>query len=213
MILVSLWAIFFYAPIEKTMGIVQKIFYYHVPAAWVAFLAFFLVFLASILFLWQRDRRWDILAACSAEIGVIFCSLVLITGPIWAKPAWNVWWTWDIRLTTTLILWLIYIAYLILRKFTAEGQQRGIFAAVFGIVAFVDVPLVFMSIRWWERKQHPNPVIWGKGDSGLEPAMLFALLLTLVAFTLFFAYLLIQRIRMERIRDELALLSEDVLDG
>jgi heme exporter protein C len=212
MILVSLWAIFIYAPIEKTMGVVQKIFYYHVPSAWVAFLAFFIVFLASIWFLWHQDKKWDILASCSAELGVIFCSLVLITGPIWAKPAWNVWWTWDIRLTTTLILWLIYVAYLILRNYTSEGYQRGKFAAVFGIIGFVNVPLVFMSIRWWERKQHPSPVIMGKPGSGLEPSMLLTLIISLIAFTLLFSYLLVQRVRLETMKDEVERLREDILE-
>lgn len=213
MIPVSLWAIFIYAPIEKTMGVVQKIFYYHVPSAWIAFLAFFIVFLSSILFLWQRDKKWDNLAYSAAELGVVFCSLVLITGPIWAKPAWNVWWTWDVRLTTTLVLWLVYVAYLILRNYTSEGYQRGRFAAVFGIIGFVNVPLVFMSIRWWERKQHPNPVILGKSGSGLEPAMLLTLIISLVAFTLLFFYLLPQRLRLENMKDELGEMKEEIMES
>ncbi|MBI4649704.1 cytochrome c biogenesis protein CcsA, partial [Candidatus Desantisbacteria bacterium] len=116
--LISLYAVFIYVPVEKVMGIIQKIFYFHVPLAWVSFLAFFVVFVMSILYLLKKDHIYDITAYCAAEIGILFCTLVLITGPIWARPIWNAWWTWEPRLTTTLILWFIYIAYLMLRHFT-----------------------------------------------------------------------------------------------
>jgi heme exporter protein C len=138
----AIYAIFVYAPVEKTMGIVQKIFYLHVPAAFLSFLAFFITFIASILYLIKRDLKWDRIASCSVEIGVIFCTIVLITGPIWAKPVWNVWWTWDPRLTTTLILWFIYLAYLMLRGVVRENQQANL-SAVFGIIGFVNVPITF----------------------------------------------------------------------
>lgn len=194
----ALYAIFLYAPVEKTMGIIQKIFYFHVSSAFLSFFAFFIVFVASILYLYRRDRKWDILAQSSAEIGVIFCTLVLITGPIWAKPVWNVWWTWDPRLTTTLILWFIYVSYLMLRGMAGEGQ-RGSFAAVFGIIGFINVPITFLAIRIW-RTIHPV-VIRSSGISITSP-MLNTLIITLVAFTLLFFHLLMARIRLERMRDD-----------
>lgn len=199
--LVSIYMVFIYAPPDKTLGQVQRIFYFHVSCAWIGFLAFFLVFLASILYLRGRNRRWDILAYSSAEIGVILTSLVLITGSIWAKPIWYTWWTWDARLTTTLVLWLIYVAYLMLRSYT-EGSRGARFAAVFAIIGFVDVPIVFMSIRWW-RTQHPGPVIAGGKGAGLALPMTYTLFVCLAAFTLFFSYLLLLRTKLESIKDEI----------
>ena len=151
--LAALYAIFFHAPVEKTMGIVQKIFYIHVPSAFLAFFAFFITFIASIIYLYKRDSKWDIIAYCSVEVGVIFCTIVLITGPLWARPIWNVWWTWDPRLTTTLILWFIYVAYLMFRGVVDENRRAN-FSAVFGIIGFVNVPLTFFSVRLW-RTIHP----------------------------------------------------------
>ena len=194
--LAALYAIFIYAPVEKTMGVVQKIFYIHVPSAFLAFFSFFITFIASILYLFQRDDRWDIIALCSAEIGVIFCTIVLITGPIWAKPIWNVWWTWDPRLTTTLILWFIYAAYLMLRGVLREGQ-RSTFSAVFGIIGFVNVPLTFFAIRLW-RTIHPV-VITPRGLNISTP-MAHTLILVFIAFLLLFLTLLITRIRLETTR-------------
>jgi len=199
--LTGLYMAFIYAPTDANMGDVQRIFYFHVSSAWVAFLAFFLVFLASILYLRSRSRRWDILAYCSAEIGVVLTTLALITGSIWARPIWYTWWTWDSRLTTTLVLWLIYVAYLMLRAYS-EGSRGARFAAVFAIIGFVDVPIVFMSIRWW-RVQHPGPVIGGGEEAGLAPPMLYTLFVSLAAFTLFFIYLLLLRTKLETIEDEI----------
>ena len=194
----ALYAIFLYAPIEKTMGIIQKIFYFHVSSAFLSFFAFFIVFVASILYLYRRDRKWDILAQSSAEIGIVFCTLVLITGPIWAKPIWNVWWTWDSRLTTTLILWFIYVSYLMLRKMAGEGQ-RETFAAVFGIIGFINVPITFLAIRIW-RTIHP--VVVRSSGISITSAMLNTLIITIVAFTLLFFHLLMARIRLERMRED-----------
>lgn len=195
--MVDLYLIFMFAPEERSMGHVQRIFYFHVPSAWVAFLAFFVVFVASIGYLWKRDRKFDIVAYSSAEIGVIFATLVLITGPIWARPVWNTWWEWSPRLTLFLVLWFIYIAYLMLKNFV-EGEERSArFAAVFGIVGFVDVPIVYMSIRLW-RDIHPSPVIAGGEGSGLAPDMKIAFFFSLFTFTLLFIYLLVQRIRLQK---------------
>lgn len=196
---VALLMVFVWVPTEKTQGIVQRIFYFHVPAAWVAFLAFLVVFLCSVRVLVSRSERIDRLAACSAEVGVLFCSLVIITGPIWAKATWGIWWTWDARLTSTLVLWLIYVGYLMARAFATDEHKKAVISAVVGIVGFVNVPFVFLSIRWL-RTQHPAPVIGGGRGSGLAPAMLATLLVCLLTFSLLYVALLLRRIRLERTR-------------
>ncbi|MFH1626474.1 MAG: cytochrome c biogenesis protein CcsA, partial [Pseudomonadota bacterium] len=206
--LLALYAIFIYAPVEKTMGIVQKIFYLHVPSAFLSFFAFFITFLASIIYLYKRDQRWDVIASCSAEIGVIFCTVVLITGPIWAKPIWDVWWTWDPRLTTTLILWFIYIAYLMIRGVVGENQRSN-FSAVFGILGFVNVPITFLAIRVW-RTIHP--VIITRAGINISTPMRHTLVIALVAFCLLFFWLLMNRIRLEKLKiktEEISALLED----
>jgi heme exporter protein C len=207
--LVALYMVFIYAPVEKTMGIVQKIFYFHVPAAWIAFLSFFFVFLFSLFYLIRREKKWDDCAVSAAEIGFLFCSLVLITGPIWAKPVWGIWWTWDVRLTLTLVLWLIYAGYLMLRFYVTDAEKKATFSAVIGIIGFFDVPLVFLSIRWW-RVQHPRPVFAGGSESGLDPAMAHAFIACLVAFLILFVYLLSKRVTLERLKDEVASLHERI---
>jgi heme exporter protein C len=167
------------APTERTMGDVQRIFYYHVPSAWTAFLLFLINFVASIVYLIRRNTRADIVALVSAEVGVVFCTVVIVTGPIWARPVWGIWWAaGDIRLTTTLVLWLIYISYLVVRRFSTSGQTPVI-AAVLAIFGALDVPLVYFSI-WFFRTQHPSPVI-GSGGS-LDPRMAQVLLINWAAF-------------------------------
>lgn len=202
---VALYMVFLYVPNERTMGPVQKIFYFHVPTAWVAFLAFFVVLIGSLMYLSTRSRKWDIVALSSAEIGVVFTTLVLVTGPIWARAAWGAWWTWDPRLTTTLVLWFIYLAYLVIRASAEGSEKRARFAAVFGIIGFVDVPIVFMSIRWW-RTIHP--VVIEATRVGLTRSMLMTLLVSLLAFTLFFFYLMGRRMSLEMARDEVASLKD-----
>jgi len=193
----NLYLIFIFAPEERSMGQVQRIFYFHVPSAWVAGLAFFVVFISSIGYLWKKDRKYDIVAYAAGEIGVIFATLVLITGPIWARPVWNTWWEWTPRLTLFMVLWFIFIAYLMLRNFV-ENEERGArFAAVFGIVGFVDVPIVYMSIRLWA-DIHPRPVIGGGEGSGLHPDMQIAFYFSVFTFTLLFLYLLIQRVLLQK---------------
>jgi len=198
----NLYNIFIFVPTEKSMGIVQRIFYFHVPSAWVAFLAFTLTFVYSILYLWKKNPWHDRLALCAAEIGLLFTTIVLLTGPIWARPVWNTWWSWDPRLTTTLILWFIYVAYMMLRNYTADEQRGARFAAVFAIVGFLDVPIVYFSIRWW-RTIHPKPVIMGGEGSGLHPDMRYTLMFSAATFLLLMGFLLIQRLRLEKARVEL----------
>src|SRR5437764_3424941 len=150
------------APTEQTMGDVQRIFYYHVPSAWTAFLLFLINFVASVWYLVWRSVKADIIALVSAEVGVVFCTVVLVTGSIWARPVWGIWWTWDMRLTLTLVLWLIYVAYLVLRRFSS-GTQTPLIAAVLAVFGALDVPLVYFSI-WYFRTQHPSPVIGRGGE-------------------------------------------------
>ena len=205
-------AIFIFVPTEKTEGPIQRIMYLHIPSAWLAFFAFFIVFISSILFLWKKEREWDIYAHASAEIGVVFCSLVLITGPIWAKPIWGTWWVWDARLTSTLILWLIYVAYLMLRSQTDAGSMRARYAAVLGIVGFLNIPFIHFSVLWW-RTFHPQPkVISAEGlGKGMDTSMLATLGISLCAFTLLYFLLMGQRIRLERLKDEVDRLKRQKL--
>src|SRR6266511_3052640 len=183
------------APREATMGEVQRIFYYHVPSAWTAFLLFFLNLLASVWYLVRRSQGSDALALASAEVGVSFCTIVLITGPIWARPVWGIWWTWDMRLTTTLVLWLIYVSYLVLRHY-GTGGQVPVLAAVLAVFGFLDVPLVYMAIRWF-RTQHPQPVIGGGQGSGIDPHMMHALMMNWLAFMVFAGLITFLRYRLE----------------
>lgn len=188
--------IFWFTPIDAYQGIVQKIFYIHLPCAIGAFIAFFGVFLSSIAFLARRKDVFDDLASSLAEVGVLCCSLVLITGPIWAKPAWGAYWTWDNRLTTTLILWVLYVGYLLLRHLSLESEQGKRAAAVLGIVAFLDVPIVRMSVKWW-RSIHPS-VLSGQKGSGLDQPMAETLWISLGTFLFFFTVLWIERFALAR---------------
>jgi heme exporter protein C len=166
------------APTEQTMGDVQRIFYYHVPSAWTSFLFFFVNFAASVVYLMRRNPKADAVAITGAEVGLVFCTVVLVTGPLWARPVWGIWWTWDWRLTSTLVMWLIYLSYLVLRRFSS-GSQTPVLAAVLAVVGALDIPLVYFSI-WFFRTQHPQPVI---GDQGsIDPSMLRVLLVNWAAF-------------------------------
>jgi heme exporter protein C len=188
------------APTEQTMGNVQRIFYYHVPSAWTAFLLFFANFIASVVYLIKRNAAADAIAAATAEVGVVFCTVVLITGPIWARPVWGIWWTWDARLTTTLVLWLIYVSYLVLRRYST-GSQTPMLAATLAIFGFVDVPIVYMTIRWF-RTQHPSPVIGGGQNSGLAPSMWPPLLWNWLAFSMLAIILVVARYRLQRMEED-----------
>jgi heme exporter protein C len=184
-------------------GQLQRIYYFHVPSAWIAYLSFAIVFLASIAYLRTSARRWDLLAHSAAEIGVVFTTLVLITGPIWARPVWGTWWQWEARLTATLVLWLTYVGYLFLRSLATDPARSGRLAAVVGVVGFLDVPVVHFSVRWW-RTLHPSgpsPADPSTG-SGLGAPELLAFFTSLAAFTLLFAYLLAVRARLGRAGDE-----------
>jgi heme exporter protein C len=196
------------APTERVQGNVQRLFYFHVPSAWVAYLAFALVLVGSVAYLWKRSLQWDLLAHAAAEIGVVFTTITLVTGSIWGRAVWGTWWTWDARLTTTLLLWFIYAGYLMLRAYAGERERAARYCAVLGIIGFVDVPLVHMSVRWW-RTLHPQPVVVRpEAGPALPPAMLVTLLVALTAFTLLFVLLLILRVWIGRLREEAAELRD-----
>ncbi len=207
LVMAALVAAFIIAPTEVEMGDVQRIFYFHVASAWTAFLAFFVVLVGSVAYLRTKSASWDTVAASAAEIGIVFTSVTLISGSIWARSAWGTWWTWEPRLTTTLMLWLIYVSYLVLRAMVEEPDRRAAFSAVFGIIGFVDVPIVFMSIRWW-RTMHPQVVSSGGFD--MESTMLFAMFLSMIAFTIVFVHVLLLRTGLERSQQEMVELRRRV---
>ncbi|PYX92777.1 MAG: cytochrome C assembly protein [Acidobacteria bacterium] len=186
------------APTEQTMGDVQRIFYYHVSSAWTAFLLFTINFVASVIYLIRRSPVADAVAVVTAEVGLVFCTVVLVTGPIWARPVWGIWWTWDVRLTSTLVLWLIYVSYLMLRRFSTSGQTP-LLAAVLAVFGALDVPIVYFSI-WFFRTQHPQPVIGGGGS--IDSRMMHALLINWLAFLCFAFLVCWSRYRLEVLRRE-----------
>ena len=186
------------APTEQTMGDVQRIFYYHVPSAWTSFIFFAANFVASIVYLIRRNLKADAVAVSAAEIGLVFCTVVLVTGPIWARPVWGIWWTWDWRLTSSLVMWLIYVSYLVLRRFSSGGQTP-VLAAALAVFGGLDIPLVYFSI-WFFRTQHPQPVI---GDQGsIDPRMLQVLLINWAAFLCFGLLVFWGRYRTEVMQQE-----------
>jgi len=207
----AIWAVFVYVPTDRAQGIVQRIFYFHVPLAMMTFSAFGVVAVASIVFLWRGDRVWDRLASAAAEVGMLFCTLVLITGPIWARPIWGTWWTWDARLTTTLILWLIYAAYLMLRTMSGAGDQGARYAAVLGIVGAIDIPIINRSVYWW-RTIHPAVLVTRQGGTGLaDPSMRLTFGICMVAFLCLFLWLLWIRNESGRLHDAVEDLRQEVL--
>ena len=206
-VVISLYATFIYAPSEVIMGEIQRIFYFHMGTVWVASVAFTIVFISSIMFLRNGKRKWDILSLSAAEIGVVFITLTIITGSIWAKPVWGTWWTWDPQLTTTFILWILYIVYLIIRSVAGDNMKQAKFAAVYSIIAFIDLPIVYVSARL---KRGISPVVFGPGGGGIEREMLITMMITLVACTLFFIILLRERINLEKMRDNLKLIKSRI---
>jgi heme exporter protein C len=199
LVVASGYAALFIAPDEKTMHLVQRIFYFHVPSWSASFTAFTIVFVANIAYLSTRQLRWDWLGVSAAEVGVAICSIGLLTGPLWARPVWGIWWTWDARLTTTLVLWLIYVSYLVLRRFSNSAQTQML-AAALAVFGALDVPLVYFSI-WFFRTQHPQPVIGGGGS--MDPHMLQVLLISWMAFLCFAFLVCWSRFRLEVLRREI----------
>jgi heme exporter protein C len=204
----ALYGALLVAPKERVMGNVQRIFYFHVPSAILAFLGFGVVFVGSLMYLRTRNRRWDMLAHSSAELGILFCGIVLITGPIWARPIWGTWWTWEVRLTLTLLLWLIYVAYLMVRMNVDEPDQQARYAAVLGILGFLVVPFVYFSVYLWEGL-HPRNVL---RPGGLHPTMRSVFLFNLATFLVLYVVLLGLRFRLGAARFELEQLKQREAD-
>jgi heme exporter protein C len=188
------------APPDAVQGEVQRLMYVHVPAAWLAYLSFFVVFVSSVAYLRTRRIRWDRMAAASAEIGVLFTALTIALGALWGKPIWGTWWTWDPRLTTTAMLLLVYLAYLAVRRVVDNPSRRARWAAVIGIVGFVDVPIVHLSVVWW-RSLHQQATLLRVGGPEIHGSMLAALLVGVAAFTLVYAYLMTLRLRVGRLEE------------
>src|SRR5207249_5573471 len=192
---------FNYAPIEKSMGVIQKIFYLHISCAFSAFVAFGTCFYANLRYVFTREAKSDWLGVSAAEVGLAFITVVLVTGPIWAHPVWGIWWTWDARLTLTFVLWLLYTSYWLLRTLVEDPDRRALISAIYGIFAFLDVPLVYGSIRWW-RTQHPQPVIMGGSGSGLEPTMAMVFWFWFLNLVILMIFLIHERYALEAMRGE-----------
>jgi len=216
MMMGGLAMVFLYAPREANMGDVQRIFYFHLGSAWVGFFAFFITMSSGVMYLWKNNKRWDSLGVASAEIGIVFMTMAIISGSLWARPAWNTWWTWDPRLTITAIQWLLYLAYFMLRAGIEDPERRARFSAVFGIIAFLTVPLSFLSIRLW-RTIHPV-VVAGDSDSGAEgsfsmtASMRYTLFFSLGTFTVLYFMLLTYRLRLAWSEGRIAQLRQRVMN-
>lgn len=195
--MVSIWMIFLYAPTDAIQGQPQRIFYFHVPVAWIGMLAFGVVAVTGIGYLWKKDERWDWAARASAELGAVFITLALITGSIWGKTTWGTWWTWDARLTTTLILWFIYIGYLMLRSYMGRSHESARAGAVLAIIGVIDIPIIYESVNWW-RTLHPQAQVGTPG--ALPPSVVLTLMISLTTFTLFYSFLMIQLYQLQRMQ-------------
>jgi heme exporter protein C len=208
LVIAAAYTNFFVAPTERTMGLIQRIFYFHAATAWAGEMVFFVCFVANLMYIWKRREQYDWLGVTCAEVGLACITIVLITGPIWAHPVWGIWWTWDARLTSTFVLWLLYVSYLLLRTLIEEPGRRALLSALFGVFAFLDVPLVFFSIRWW-RTQHPAPVIMGGSGSGLDPTMSKVFFFNVFVMHLFVAFLIVERYILEKLRHDVDVLQRD----
>jgi heme exporter protein C len=206
-VVAALYMIFVYAPNEATMGVIQRIFYFHLPAGIFSYISAYLLGFGSIMFLVKNDLKWDRFAAGSGEMGVFCTSLSIMTGMLWAKPVWGIWWTWDARLTLQLLLALIFVAYLMLRAYLPESEKRAKLSAVFGLLAMVDVPFNYLSIRWW-RTQHPQPVI---GGGGLDSEMWNVLIVSFLGFGFLYAYFLDRRLAIAKVEEEVTYMEHVIL--
>jgi heme exporter protein C len=192
---ISIWMDFFYAPTDAVEGQPQRIFYVHGPGAWVGMLAFVIMAIAGIVYLKSKDERWDWVARAAAEIGALFITLTLITGSIWGRTTWGTWWTWDARLTTTLILWFVYTGYLMLRNYMGRTHASARAGAVMAIICVIDVPIIYESVNWW-RTLHPTAEVGVQG--ALPPSVVLTLMVSLIVFTILYAVLMIQAYQLQR---------------
>ncbi len=198
MMALTLYMVYLWVPTEQNLGVSQRIFYFHVPLGWIGMVSIIIVAVASILHLYTGKQRWDDLAYSTAELGIIFASLILITGAVWAKPVWGVWWTWDAKLTTTLVLWFIYVGYLMVRAYGPAGTQGRRFASVIALIGAVDAPIIYKATDWW-RSAHPDNNI----PSDLNGQMALTLLVSVLTFTVIYVYLLMERYSLRRSESDL----------
>jgi heme exporter protein C len=198
MMALTLYMVYMWVPTEQNLGVSQRIFYFHVPLGWIGMVSIIVVAVASIVHLYTGKQKWDDLAYSTAELGIIFASLILITGAIWGKPVWGVWWTWDAKLTTTLVLWFIYVGYLMVRAYGPAGTQGRRFASVIALIGAVDAPIIYKATDWW-RSAHPENNV----PSDLNEQMALTLLVSVVTFTIIYAYLLMERYSLRRSESDL----------
>ena len=194
----TLYLVYFWAPTEQNLGVSQRIFYFHVPLGWIGMVSIIVVAVASILHLTTGRQKWDDLAYSTAELGVIYASLILVTGAIWGKPVWGVWWTWDPKLTTTLVLWFVYVGYLMVRAYGPAGGQGKRFASVIALIGAIDAPIIYKATDWW-RSAHPDNNI----PSDLDGRMLLTLLVSVVTFTFIYLYMLMERYSLRKSESDL----------
>jgi heme exporter protein C len=207
LMIVNLYMIFIFAPNEATMGVIQRIFYFHLPAGLLSYTSAYLLGFGSIMYLVKHDLKWDRLASGSGEMGVLFTSISIMSGALWAKPVWGIYWTWDARLTLQFLLALIFLSYLMLRAYLPEREKRAALGAVFGVLAMVDVPFNYLSIRWW-RTQHPQPVIMG---GGLDWDMWKVMIVSFLTFAVLYSYLLGRRMAIARVEEDVEYLEHAIL--
>ena len=194
----TLYLVYFWVPTEQNLGVSQRIFYFHVPLGWIGMVSIIVVAVASILHLITGRQKWDDLSYSTAELGVIYASLILVTGAIWGKPVWGVWWTWDPKLTTTLVLWFIFVGYLMVRAYGPAGGQGKRFASVIALIGAIDAPIIYKATDWW-RSAHPDNNI----PSDLDGRMLLTLLVSVVTFTVIYLYLLMERYSLRKSESDL----------
>ena len=201
----TLYLIYFWVPTEQNLGVSQRIFYFHVPLGWIGMVSIVIVAVASIMHLFTGKQRWDDLAYSTAELGMIYASLILVTGAIWGKPVWGVWWTWDPKLTTTLVLWFIYVGYLMMRAYGPPGSQGKRFASVIALIGAIDAPIIYMASIWW-RTAHPALNIGPAAEESEaigDSRIYLTLLVSVITFTVMYVYLLIERYSMRKSESDL----------
>jgi heme exporter protein C len=210
LMVVTLYLVFLWVPTEQNLGVSQRIFYFHVPLGWIGMVSIIVVAIASLMHLATGKDRWDSLAYATAELGVVFATLIIVTGSIWAKPVWGVWWTWDAKLTTTLVLWFIYVGYLMVRAYGPAGGQGKRFASVIALIGAIDTIPIYMATVWW-RTAHPNLNIGPLAEpGGLDSRMVIVWLISTVTFTVLYAYLLMERYSLKRLESDLDQLYQGI---
>ena len=194
----TLYLVYLWVPTEQNLGVSQRIFYFHVPLGWIGMVSIMVVAVASVLHLATGRQKWDDLAYSTAELGIVFASLILVTGAIWARPVWGVWWTWDPKLTTTLVLWFVYVGYLMVRAYGPTGTQGKRFASVIALIGAIDAPIIYKATDWWNSAHPENNV-----PSDLDERILLTLLVSVLTFTAIYVYMLMERYSLRKSESDL----------